>query len=63
MQKPFLTKNFQIIDLNRFQQFWIEKEKKVFGYDGASIFQLAEFEFENEAKNYIIEIFQCLKKV
>jgi hypothetical protein len=69
MKAWFRTKNDQIIDLNTFTAFWIEKVEtgyRIFGEKENSVdWEIANFEptQENEANKYIDHLWQIILEV
>lgn len=57
----FMTKNDRIIDLNNFVEF-NRKGKTVYAfYPSGSSTNLGDFETEEDAKEFIMDIFCCLE--
>lgn len=63
----FLTDNFQILDLTKCKNFWIEecvKTNNVFCRDNDDIdWNIADFKNLEDAHNYMYRIFQILEEI
>ncbi len=65
MKNWILTHNYQILDLNRMTEFWLEETNawKVFGKDDKEIeWTIAEFYNLEDAEHYLHKIFDLLTR-